>query len=76
MTIDLSKYRTNFEYIKTWVLAQDNKNVDHTASSIALALHMPVIVVYHYIGEILGFTDHIYKRIDSLKKFYNITEVV
>jgi len=76
MKIELSKYRINKPYIQEWVTVKKPDDIAHTASSLAIILSCPVIVVYHYLGEVLGFNEEILGSIERLKKFYQITEVV
>ncbi len=70
MIIKLSKYRANFEYIKTLYLAQKPTDIERWISLIAATIGVPVIVVTCYIGEIGGFTDEINAIIAHLKEDY------
>ena len=76
MKVELGKYRVNTKYIQDWVRNKDISDIEDTANNISMSIFMPIIPVYWYLGEIIGFTPEILKKIEKLKEFYHITEVV
>lgn len=76
MTIDLNKYRVNIPVIKAWIKQKHGQNPIDFASELAVATNVPIIVVFHYIGEIIGFSDELNDKIEKLKKFYGITKII
>lgn len=74
--IDANKYRINVKAIK---LMLDKKKPEERFSHIgkvALASGVPIIIVCYYVGELYGFTDELNQKIDRLKKFYTVDNVL
>lgn len=70
MIIKLGLYRSNFNYIKTLYEQQKPEKIAPWVSLISVTTSIPVIVVYWYMGEIIGFTDEINTAISRLKGDY------
>jgi hypothetical protein len=76
MVIDLARYRIAFPQIKTFWERNQGRPISEFASRAAVASGAPIIVVYHYLGEIIGFNDEIKSAIERLKIFYRISEII
>jgi hypothetical protein len=75
MIVELDTYRINFEYVKNALETKKHPDLGRQLSELSLTTSCPIIVIYYFAGEILGFNDEINKSIESLKKFYRIEEV-
>ena len=76
MTIDLNRYRINVPLVESWIKFKKDKDPADLAGELAIATNVPIIAILHYIGETVGFSDKINADIESLKKFYGITQII
>ena len=70
MEIDLNKYDAIRIYVKYWVKNYPERDILNSIDLIAVTNHCPLIVVAHFFGETVGYTDEIKKLINGLIKFY------
>ncbi len=75
MKVELGKYRLNHKFVRQQIESRGTHQLSDMLNEIAVSIHCPVIVIYYYAGEIIGFTPEINRNIELLKKFYQITEV-
>ena len=45
-------------------------------SEFSVAFHCPAIVMCHFFGDKIGFTDKLNARIEMLKEFYQVETVI
>jgi hypothetical protein len=76
MKIDLDRYRVNIPFIEAMTKAKNEEGRIKEASILAVALHLPIIAVFYYLGELYGFTPELYKEINRLQEFYNVDLVL
>lgn len=76
MKMQLGKYRNNYDFIKAILLRdKDKPDLIKTLATISAAIGVPVVVVTHYAGEIIGFTPEINESIEKLKVFYGYESI-
>lgn len=73
MILELDRYRINIPYIKA-IIDRDGFS-HHTVAMVSATLGVPVVAVYHYVGELYGFTDDIHDKIKKLVEFYRYEEI-
>lgn len=76
MRVDIGRYRENYNSI--FIALKDLSWEDRRKkiSEIAAATHVPLIAVLHYCLEMFGSNAEVEQKLDAVKKFYQVTEVV
>lgn len=75
MIVDLKHYELSKNFIQRTFLSQKNVEIKNVVSLISAATHVPVIVCYFYIGELLNWPEEILRSINNLLIFYGYEEV-
>lgn len=75
MNIKLGIYRNNVDFLNMLWDRDPTQTVNDFVSRAALATGVPCIVVAHYLGEHIGFTDDVNKKIKNLMEFYGYENV-
>lgn len=76
MTLDADRYRLNVSLVEYLTKDKSPKERLELISLLAVTTGVPVIITACYIGELYGFNEEILKRIERLKDFYKIKEVL
>lgn len=76
MVLYKEKYAVQRKPIKLWIDNRPDKNPVELISEMAVHTGCPIIVVCYFLGELVGFTPELQSKIESLKKFYGVTEVL
>ena len=76
MQVNLHTYVAIKKQIPFFLNKYQGREISYVANLICLATGVPVVVIYYYIGEIIGFTPEINKGIELLKEFYGYKKIV
>ena len=78
MIVDIDRYRVNRDFAQKWY----EKNLDKgqhdgqtLIATLSISTMVPIIVIYHWIGEITNWEPHVVESIAKLSKFYGYTEI-
>ena len=76
MTLDANKYRAvNAPLIATYLNPKTPEERLEFIGRMALITGVPIVLVAVYVGELYGFTDKLYDKLEVLKKFYQIEKI-
>ena len=75
MRIDIRVYEREKPFIQEWFLEQTFFEPKAAASCMAAALHIPVIAICFYLGEVSNWHPDFLDNIESLIKCYNYTKI-
>lgn len=75
MILDANDYRLRTDYIKSLTVDKDSDERYDFISILSIATGIPVIIVVYYLMELYGEEERLFARANSLKKFYNITDL-
>lgn len=76
MTIDLSTYSINKDYIQSWFLKKGAGDVNYSISMLSSMTMVPCIVIAYWIGEIDGWSPASVRAITRFIDFYGYTSVL
>lgn len=76
MRLDLNHYRVNIPTVKSWIISRPETNPEDMIGEMSVATNVPIIAICYYVGEIVGFTPELEARIERLKTFYGVKEIV
>jgi hypothetical protein len=76
MKLDLNRYRVNAPLIQKVCQNSPESDISDLISEFAVGSHCPLVALYFYVGEGLGYTQEITGVIDRLSKFYGYTEII
>lgn len=76
MTLDADHYRVNVSAIKNMLKEKSDAERMEAIGVISVSTGVPIIVVCCYVGELFGFSEELKQRIETLKAFYHVTEVL
>lgn len=75
MKININDYILSKPFIQKTILEKKN-DLSNTASILAAVSFVPIIAVYCYAGEVLGWTEEIKEAVRRYKKFYGYTKII
>lgn len=76
MRFSLDTYAANRAAIRRYVKPNmTEQDVELLVQRMVMMTMCPVIVVWYYVGEIIGFTEQVRQQIKSLKAFYHIDHI-
>jgi hypothetical protein len=75
MKVKLGDYRVQYNPIKHVLEKENPKDINKFITTFAACYHVPIIVVAHYVSEMIGMKPEIQELIDRITKFYGYTEV-
>lgn len=76
MKININHYRSCKELLQHFLNMFPNSDKYHLVTEFSATQGIPLIIVYYFLGEIIGFNDKILKEIENHKKFYDIKELI
>lgn len=76
MTLDIDKYRINIPFIETYINNQPNMDFEAELTILAASKDIPIIAVCYYMGELYGFNTRLLNKINRLKIFYNVSNII
>lgn len=68
-----SDYHLQREPIKTWLKNNEGKDPLLLIPEIAVASHCHILIVSHFVGDVVGFTPELLAKIEVLEKFYKVS---
>lgn len=74
--LNANQYRINIPSIKHLTKELSKEARLEFISNLAIITGVPIIIVCCYVGEIYGFTPDLLAKIEYLKKFYTVDEVL
>jgi len=76
MKLDADAYRVNIPSIR--LMTEDKTPAERLEyiGNLAVATGVPIIIVLTYIGELYGFSPEIDAKLETLKAFYTVKEVI
>lgn len=75
MNFDVSRYRVNKPQVKAWLERTEGKDLEGEIAAMAVAMGCPLIAVYCYVGELIGFTPDVKDGLERIMRFYKYTSV-
>lgn len=76
MILDADNYRLQIPYIIGLTKDKTMEELLKYSSIVSVASGVPIIIVIYYLIELYGFDLDLYKKIEILKQFYRVTEVI
>lgn len=76
MKIDINTYRVQREPVKCYLKAHPDMAPTAAVSNLSLMTNTPLIVMAHFVAEVVGMTPELQKQIDGLIDFYHYTEII
>ena len=77
MVIDTRKYRkNNLPAIEVLLKDKNEEERFRHIPIISISYHLPIIVVCYFVGELYGFSPQLLNQIQTLKEFYQISDVI
>jgi hypothetical protein len=75
--VDLNKYRTVLKpQLKAWIDYKQPDDLQRELSLFAAVTGFPLLELCYYTGELYGFSFELLAMITSLKKFYQVEQVI
>lgn len=76
MKVKLGDYRVQFIALQKLLEKENPKDICVFITTFAASYHTPIIVVAHYIVEMIGMKPEIQNQIEYITKFYGYTSIV
>lgn len=75
MTIDISAFDANKNFVLGWFATKGGKDIKRTISMMAQATNVPCIVIAYWLGELTDWHPDTVAAIVRLKGFYGYTTI-
>lgn len=76
MKVKLGDYRVQYKPIQHILERDKPEDLNQFITTFSASYHVPIIVVAHYVSEMIGMKPEILELIELVTKFYGYTEVV
>lgn len=76
MIFNLKEFRVNIPFLVSQLNKYSTKNPINVASEAGVYSHCPIIAMFHFLGELQGFTPELMERIARQMAVDGITKVI
>jgi fatty-acid desaturase len=76
MILDANQYRVNIPAIASLLKDKTQEERVEWVAKLAIITGVPICITAVYVGELFGFTPELTAKLQVLKAFYHVTEIV